>query len=461
MILTKKADTSLSTTLLAGVRVAGLGLASSTLVGDKRLLGRDSPRALGGEFSICAQTFFTRRKFRNHFIGTSMRLFFLDIVHPKLLGVGDEESSASSFHRLDDESHQIVTRAGFYKGQSFILPIKHFERFIRNIILVRKHIIFAISMPKDLEIVCGRYIGETQPCFIIAEIGQNHQGDVDIAKQLIKVAKESGADCVKFQKSCLKEKFTKAALARKYESPNSWGKTYREHKEYLEFNKKQMQELQDYSENGMDVVREGYRRITAHHSALVLLQCTSAYPTPPCEMHLRVMQSYTSAFPKAHIGLSSHEEGIAISIAAVAMGARVLERHITLCRSWRGSDHASSLDPEGLKELIKAIRSVELALGSPLKEFQFSEVPCKTKLGKSIVAARSLTSGAVIDPDTDLKVKVAEPSGAPASNYYDLKGCVLLRDTEEDEPIVWRDVKKPQVLSSYWDTFLEVKRKLI
>ncbi|XP_065347612.1 sialic acid synthase isoform X2 [Cloeon dipterum] len=355
------------------------------------------------------------------------------------------------------------------------------------------------AMPKDIEIVCGRYIGDDQPCFVIAEIGQNHQGDIEIAKQLIKTAKECGADCVKLQKSCLKEKFTTGALSRIYEGPNSWGKTYGEHKEHLEFNIKQIKELQDYAEkivgipftaSAMDwvsadelesldvpfikigsgdtdnfpllehvakkkrnlvlstgmqelwVVEEAYNIITKHLASFVMLQCTSAYPTPPSEANLRVMEDYRARFPKAHIGLSCHEDGIAISIAAVALGAKVLERHITLSKTLRGSDHACSLEPQGLRDLIQAVRCVEVAMGSPQKSFLQCELPCKQKLGKSLVASKSLSKGTKLNPERDICIKVSEPQGIPASQYYLVKDCILLKNINIDEPIMASDVER-------------------
>uniref|UniRef100_A0A0A9YZ86 Sialic acid synthase n=1 Tax=Lygus hesperus TaxID=30085 RepID=A0A0A9YZ86_LYGHE len=94
----------------------------------------------------------------------------------------------------------------------------------------------------------NRSVGDDQPCFVIAEIGQNHQGDINTAKRLIDVAKECGADCVKFQKSCLREKFTKNALESPYESPHSWGSSYGEHKSFLELSEDEYKELQSYSQ---------------------------------------------------------------------------------------------------------------------------------------------------------------------------------------------------------------------
>ncbi|CAL4070058.1 unnamed protein product [Meganyctiphanes norvegica] len=358
---------------------------------------------------------------------------------------------------------------------------------------------------EPLELVPGRYIGEGQPCFIIAEIGQNHQGNIDLAKQLIEKAKECGADCVKLQKSCLSSKFNNGALEQSYDSEHSWADTYGKHKEHLEFTKEQFKELQNYGKeigmpvtaSGMDIpsmemlieldapflkigsgdinnlplVRRAARSrkplvvstgmtdiawvtkvynevMTANipppgHSAtptqLVLMQCTSAYPTPPEHVHLRVLDTYAQVFPHAHIGYSGHEMGITITLAAVARGARVIERHITLNNTWKGNDHKCSLEPHDFRELVRGIRIVEEALGSPLKAFQPSEEPCYNKLGKTVVATRTLPAGTVIKPE-DIVAKVAVPKGLTATLLDSLVGKSLKTEVLQDHSIMEDDV---------------------
>lgn len=216
--------------------------------------------------------------------------------------------------------------------------------------------------------------------FVVAEIGQNHQGDVNVAKEMILSAKESGADCVKFQKSCLTEKFTAAALARPYRSLNSWGKTYGSHKEFLEFTVEQYQELQAFARElnilftasamdlrslddlyalGVPFVKVGsgdannlalIERVAANETPAVistgmqteatvrkivaamekqnkqnfcLMHCVSSYPTKPSDVQLRMLELYRDWFPTTCLGYSGHEEGIFISCAAVLMGAKV------------------------------------------------------------------------------------------------------------------------------------------
>lgn len=219
-----------------------------------------------------------------------------------------------------------------------------------------------------------------QSVFIIAEIGQNHQGDIEIAKQMIIRAKEAGADCVKFQKSCLNEKFTKNALNRSYDGYNSWGKTYGNHKEYLEFDIEQykilqafsieqnilftasamdIQSVQDLNDLNVPFIKIGsgdannilllekaatictpliistgmqdevmVKRIVEIMQAnnktnYCLLHCVSAYPTPPQHVNLRMLEMYRNIFPNICLGYSGHEQGIAISTAAVVLGAKV------------------------------------------------------------------------------------------------------------------------------------------
>ncbi|KAB7494270.1 Sialic acid synthase, partial [Armadillidium nasatum] len=303
---------------------------------------------------------------------------------------------------------------------------------------------------EPLEIAPGRHIGEGLPCFIVAEIGQNHQGDIEIAKTLIRQAKECGADCVKIQKSCLSAKFTASALARPYDSEHSFGETYGEHKANLEFSPDEVKVLQEYATeiglpltaSAMDIstcylrmcdiawVSEMYRDLSNHAPAtpIVLLQCTSAYPTPSAHVHLRVMDTYAQMFPHAHIGYSGHELGIHISVAAV------LERHLTLNKGWKGSDHACSLEPHEFRQLVNAIRNVESALGSPLKAMQPSEDVCYRKLGKSVVTARDLSAGEELHED-DLVAKVCEPPGLPAQVLYTLVGRRLKRNISSNIPL--------------------------
>ncbi|KAG8231235.1 hypothetical protein J437_LFUL005909 [Ladona fulva] len=352
-------------------------------------------------------------------------------------------------------------------------------------------------MTKNLELCSGKYVGNGYPCFIIAEVGQNHQGNIDIAKMLIETAKKGGADCVKFQKSHLNSKFNAAALARKYHETNSWGETYGDHKSYLEFSVDQFIELQTFAHsinipftaspmdevslellNSMDVpfikigsgdannfpllrkaaetgrpivlstgmqsmssIRNAVSAITEvqRRPRLCLLQCTSSYPTPPNQAHLRVMETFRKEFPDVHIGYSGHEKGYAISLAAVALGAKVIERHITFDKTAKGSDHTCSLEPEEFTRFVKDVREVEAALGNPDKVPLPCEYPVIKKLGKTLVATKDLSAGTILN-QSDIVAKVAEPQGISAENILSVIGKKLLKDVKCDESILFHDL---------------------
>lgn len=341
-------------------------------------------------------------------------------------------------------------------------------------------------------------IGGSHPCFIIAEIGQNHQGDIEIAKKMIKMAKDCGADCAKFQKSELEHKFNKRALERPYTSVHSWGQTYGEHKRHLELSHEQYRELQKYAEevgiyftaSGMDemaveflhelnvpffkvgsgdtnnfpylektakkgrpmvvssgmqsmeTMRRVYKTVKEHNPNFTILQCTSAYPLEAEDVNLRVITEYQKEFPDIPIGYSGHESGLSISVAAVALGAKVIERHVTLDKSWKGNDHSASLVPSELTELVRSIRLVERSMGDGVKKMLLCEKPCHDKLGKSLVAKVRIPKGTVLTQDM-LTVKVAEPMGVAAEDIFLVVGKTVTADVEEDESVL------PEVVNEY------------
>ncbi|KAB0802127.1 hypothetical protein PPYR_04313 [Photinus pyralis] len=338
----------------------------------------------------------------------------------------------------------------------------------------------------------GKVVGKNQPTFIIAEIGQNHQGNIQTAKVLIEAAKECGADCVKLQKTCIYEKYSKSVLQKPYRNQNSWGDTYEDHKQCLEFSEDQFVDLQKFASKigilfaaspmdypslkflktldmpfikigsgdcnnlpfiesaaqanvplivstgmqNLEMVQSVYKTISAYHKKFCLLHCVSAYPAPLDDINLSVLKLYEEKFPDVIIGYSGHEIGIDISVAAVALGAKVIERHITLNHNQKGSDHICSLEPCEFKLLVQKIRTLEVAMGSPIKELRSSEVPFSRKFTKSIVLAHAVRKGHRLSLN-DLKIKVADPIGIQPSSLNDIIGKIVKRNLGEDESLTY------------------------
>lgn len=354
--------------------------------------------------------------------------------------------------------------------------------------------------------ISGRKVGsEEDAVFFIAEIGQNHQGDLNIAQKMIAEAKRVGCDCVKFQKSDLTFKFTKFALERPYKSENSWGSSYGEHKTFLEFSIEQYKFLQSYAHSigilftasamdikslevlesldvpfikigsgdannfpllkkaanlevpliistgmqSLDTIKEIVKIMTdAKKRNYALMHCVSSYPTKPEDCNLRTITLLQDMFPSVSIGYSGHEVGINITSAAINLGARIVERHFTLDKNQKGSDHKCSLIPDEFGKLISRTRNgykVELlddeksALKVVLKkEILNCELNCRMKLGKSLVYKRNIEKGSKIDED-DIIVKVTEPFGISAEYIYDVIGKILQKDAFEDCNVGYED----------------------
>jgi len=271
------------------------------------------------------------------------------------------------------------------------------------------------------------------PSYIIAEIGINHNGDINIAKELIKVAKEAGCDAVKFQKRnpdvCVPEKQKNVMR----ETP--WGYiTYLDYKYKVEFEKEEYDTINDYCKSlnihwfaspwdvdsvqflsqydipalkvpsaslndiellksmketnipiilstGMSTQEEVDAAIDLlDGNEIAVLHCVSTYPTPPEELNLNVIKTFQNKYPNMIIGYSGHETGLSTTYAAVALGAKIIERHITLDRSMWGTDHSASVEPQGLKSLVGNIRDIESSMGNGIKEVTKGEIPIREKL---------------------------------------------------------------------------------
>lgn len=309
-------------------------------------------------------------------------------------------------------------------------------------------------MPKKRELKIGkRVISDSGDCFVIAEIGHNHQGDLDTCMALFRAAKECGVDAVKLQKRHNRSLYTKRFFNSQYASESAFGPTYGLHRQALEFSKKEYQKLKKYAQKlGLiffaspfdfksvdfleefdlscyktascdltnipllkyvaktkrpmivstgcatlkDVVR-AFEAVWPINKKVALLQCTAAYPTDPTQMDLRVIETYRKKFPEAVVGLSDHYNGIALDVAAYLLGARIIEKHFTLNRAMKGNDHAFSLEPEGMRKMVRDLRRTAAAMGDGAKKIYEEEKAAFYKMGKKIVASTNLPIGTVIE----------------------------------------------------------------
>lgn len=306
-------------------------------------------------------------------------------------------------------------------------------------------------------------MSQHQHTYIIGEIGQNHNGSVDIAKLIIDAAARPvkddlfdldlpRMDAVKLTKRDLKQELSASQMSREYNSPHSFGKTYGEHREKLELNDEQHFELYQYAKShGLDFVETlcavgclsmtkyfmpdrlkvasrdltnlpllsalaetqipiilstgmgGYKEIddallaiTRYHNNISILHCVSEYPTRPENANLLSIKALQSKYPEYNIGYSDHTVGISAPVSAVAMGAKVIEKHITLDRRMKGTDQAGSLGVEGIQRMVRDIRLIERSMGVEDVFIAESTVSAKHKLERSIATIREIQAGEVI-----------------------------------------------------------------
>lgn len=288
-------------------------------------------------------------------------------------------------------------------------------------------------MSSNLVRLGDRLVGDGCPAYIIAEIGINHNGSLDVAKRLIDSAVRAGCDAVKFQKRTPEKCVPYDQWNLERETP--WGRmTYIDYRRKVEFGREDYQEIDDYCrEFGIDwfaspwdeeavefledfnpvcykaasasltdhallramratgrpvIISTGMSTMQEIDMAvevlgtenLLIAHATSTYPCPPHELNLRMIETLKGKFPGVPVGYSGHETGLATTWAAVAMGATFIERHITLDRAMWGSDQAASVEPGGLDRLVKDIRDIELAMGDGIKRVYESELGPRAKL---------------------------------------------------------------------------------
>ena len=336
--------------------------------------------------------------------------------------------------------------------------------------------------------VGGTILEDGSDCFVIAEVGHNHQGDLETAHRMLDAAADAGADAVKFQKRDNRSLFTEEFFESPYLGPNSFGDTYGAHRERLELGRAQYAELRAHAiERGvmffatafdipsadfladldmpaykiasgdlrnlpliehvarlgrpmfistgggtMDAVVRAHDTARDHNDDVCIMQCTAGYPPAWDELNLSVIASYRERFPETVIGFSSHDNGIAMATAAYALGARAVEKHFTLDRTMRGTDHAFSLEPAGMRKLVRDLRRARLAMGDGEKRPFDSERAPVRKMSKQLVAARDLPSGHVIIQDD---VAARSPGGGMTPDrLQELVGRRLTADLPADQP---------------------------
>jgi N-acetylneuraminate synthase/sialic acid synthase len=182
-------------------------------------------------------------------------------------------------------------------------------------------------------------------------------------------------------------------------------------------------------------VNRAYDAIMPINSQLCLLQCTAGYPAAFEELNLRVITSFRERFPDTVIGLSSHDNGIAMAVAGYMLGARVVEKHFTLNHTWKGTDHAFSLEPIGFRKMVRDLQRVKMAMGDGVKRVYETEVSPMVKMGKKLVAARDLPPGTSIREE-DVTIK-SPGDGLPPYEIDKIIGRVTRYPLKADDNITF------------------------
>ena len=324
---------------------------------------------------------------------------------------------------------------------------------------------------------------------IIAEVGQNHQGNSKIAADYVRQFSQLGADIIKFQTRENKTLFSKNAYNKAYNSENAFAEIYGKHREKLELNKKDLINLKKLCKKnkvkfmstpfdklslklllniGVDLIKiasfdlgnlslieniakskvptvlstgggklehikESVKILTKHNSNISILHCVSEYPCDVNSLGLEKIKKLCKLFPKFSIGLSDHFNGILSGPVAYMMGARVFEKHVTLNRAWKGSDHKFALEPNGFRLFTRDIKRVPLMMKEK-KLNLIGKEPVFNKLGKSIIAAKNLKKGHRIQL-SDVDGMIFEKQFMPIRETYKVINKKLKKNLNKGEPL--------------------------
>ena len=342
----------------------------------------------------------------------------------------------------------------------------------------------------------GFEISDASDCYVIAEIGHNHGGSIEMCKELFDEAKGCGAHAVKLQKRDNRSLYTREFFNKPYENENSYGATYGEHREALEFGRSEYQELKAYatelgvtffatafdfksaelladldmpaykiasgdltntpllrfvaeigkpmivSTGGgtLDDVCRAHDCIAEINPQIALLQCTAGYPAEWNELDLRVISTFRELFSETVVGFSGHDNGIAMPIAAYVLGGRIVEKHFTLNRASKGTDHRFSLEPVGMRKLVRDLQRTRLALGDGTKTPHPSEAEPIMKMGKKLVGATTLPAGHVLRRE-DLALK-SPGDGMPPYELDNVIGRTLRQPLAEDSALTFEHLEE-------------------
>jgi N-acetylneuraminate synthase/sialic acid synthase len=338
-------------------------------------------------------------------------------------------------------------------------------------------------------VIDNTVIGENIAPYVIAEIGHNHQGKIDSAISLIHAAAMAGASAAKFQKRDNQTLFAPQLYNQVYNSENSFGETYGQHREALEFGSEEYKvciaearkvgitffatafdfksadflnalEMPAYKIASGDLqnlpllkyvarfnkpmiistggatfqmIRSAVDTIRTVHNQVAILQCTASYPAKYEHLNLKVISKLRDMYPENVIGYSGHDNGIAMAVVAYTLGARIIEKHFTLNRTLKGTDHAFSLEPQGMQKMVRDLKRSALALGDGEKIVYSDEIAPIKKMGKMIIAARDLRLGDRINFE-DLEFR-SPAEGLPPSFADKIVGKMLKQDLKKYSPL--------------------------
>lgn len=344
--------------------------------------------------------------------------------------------------------------------------------------------------------VAGRTIGPGHPCFIIAEAGVNHNGDIDIAKRLVEVASAAGADAVKFQSFVADELVSNCAPKADYQMQTTTSdESQLEMLQRLELSKTAHFRLRDYCHKqgilflstpfdapsvellqelevpafkvaspdltnpvllkhiagtgkpmfvstGMSYLEEVSDAVATirqtGNEQIVLLHCVSNYPAAASDVNLRAIESMSETFD-VPVGYSDHTLGLAVPLAATALGACVIEKHFTLDKSMTGPDHLASLAPKEMESMVRGIRTVEEALGNGVKQPCASETNTRLTMRRSLAAAASIPAGSVIQ--ARMLTALRPGTGIPPNMLEGVAGHKAKVAIPRGQLISWQDIE--------------------